>query len=206
MRTIGTLVMGAALAAAMSVGAATGQTAKPAPVVPVVGLITTIGDSDLTVARSDGTVVTLKLDDKTRYTKIVPLTIDDIKPNAYVGIGAKAGSDGVVTAVVVTVFPESSRGAGEGSRPWNQGADSTMTNGTVQQVVATNGHTVTVTYNGGQQQIAIPDGTPINGFELVDKSALVSGAPVLVRATQTDVNTFTAVAVNIGSGGYTPKG
>lgn len=205
MRTIRILAMGFALAAAMTAGAQA-QTAKPAPVVPVVGLVTSIGDSDLTIARADGTVVTVKLDDKTRYTKIVPLTIDDIKPNSYVGIGAKAGSGGTVSAVVVTVFPESSRGVGEGSRPWTQGADSTMTNGTVQQVVGTNGHTVTVTYKGGQQQIVIPDGTPINGFELVDKSALVSGGPVLVRAMQTDDSTFTAVAVNIGSGGYTPKG
>jgi hypothetical protein len=133
------------------------------------------------------------------------MSIDDIKAGSYIGAGAMADGKGGNTAVEITVFPESARGAAEGFRQWNQGPDSTMTNGTVSQVVGTSNRTLTVTYDGGQQSVTIPDGTPITTFEMADKTALTVGAHVVVRALKADDGTLTAGFVSVGKDGYVPK-
>lgn len=52
------------------------------------------------------------------------------------------------------------RGVGEGHRPFDLGTGGTRTNGTVGDVVATNGRTVKVTYKGGEKTIVVPPDTP----------------------------------------------
>lgn len=173
---------------------------------PIVGTVSSATDTELDIAKPDGSLAPVKLTDKTRFSYVSALTIAEIQPNAYVGVGATTGADGTSTAVEVTVFPESARGLAEGHGPWTQGPDSTMTNGTVAQVVATNGHTLTVTYKDGQQEIVVPDGTPVTTFALADRSALVVGANVLVRATKAEDGSYTASFVSIGKDGYVPKG
>ena len=94
------------------------------------------------------------------------------KAGSYIGAGAMKDGKGGNTAVEITVFPEAMRGAAEGFSQWNQGPDSTMTNGTVSQVVGTSNRVLTVTYKGGQQSVTMPDGTPVTTFEPADKTAL----------------------------------
>ena len=195
-----------ALAGLLALGAQGGMAQNRPPTTPIMGAVATVTDTQLDLTKADGTTAAIKLTDKTRLTYVSALKIEDIQPNSYVGVGAMTGADGTSTAVEVTVFPESARGVAEGFGPWNQGAGSTMTNGTVSQVVASSGHTLTVTYKGGQQQIVVPDGTPVTTFALADKSALVAGAQVLVRATKADDGSLTAVFVSIGKDGYLPKG
>lgn len=193
-----------ALAATLVFGA--GAAMAQTKTTPLAGTVSAVTDTEVDITKADGSSVAVKLGDKTRYTFVSALKIDDIQPNSYVGVGAMTGADGTSTAVEITVFPESARGAGEGFKPWNQGASSTMTNGTVSQVVATSGHTLTVTYAGGQQTIVVPDGTPVTTFTMADKSALTVGAVVLVRAIQASDGSYTAGFVSIGKDGYVPKG
>jgi hypothetical protein len=194
-----------ALASLLALGASSAL-AQNRPTTPVMGIVATVTDTELDLTKPDGTATAIKLTDKTRYSYVSALRIEDIQPNSYVGVGAMTGADGISTAVEVTVFPESARGVAEGFGPWNQGANSTMTNGTVSQVVATSGHTLTVTYKGGQQEIVVPDGTPVTTFTLADKSALVAGAAVLVRAIKAEDGSLTAAFISIGKDGYVPKG
>jgi hypothetical protein len=196
-----TMLVAAALLALWS-GAAVAQSKTT----PILGTVSAVTGTELDLTKPDGSVASLKLTDKTRFAYVTAMTVGDIQPNSYVGVGATTGADGTNTAVEVTVFPESARGAGEGHGPWNQGPSSTMTNGTVAQVVSSNGHTLTVTYKDGQQDIVVPDGTPVTTFALADKSALVTGANVLVRATKGEDGSFTAGFVSIGKDGYVPKG
>jgi hypothetical protein len=195
-----------AVAGIFALGASTAMAQTRPPTTPVAGIVVTVTDSEVDITKADGTLAAIKLGDKTRYSFVSALKIEDILPNSYVGVGAKTGADGTSTAVEVTVFPESARGVGEGFGPWNQGTTSTMTNGTVSQVVATSGHTLTVTYKGGQQEIMVPDGTPVTTFTLADRSALVVGAQVLVRAIKADDGSLTAGFVSVGKDGYVPKG
>ncbi|MCX7296420.1 MAG: hypothetical protein NTU64_05955, partial [Hyphomicrobiales bacterium] len=58
-------------------------------------------------------------------------TLADLKPGAFIGVGAMPQPDGSQRAIQVTVFAESQRGTGEGFRPWDRMPNSTMTNATV---------------------------------------------------------------------------
>ena len=98
----------------------------------------------------------------------------------------------------------SARGVAEGFSQWNEGPDSTMTNGTVSQVVGTNNRVLTVTYKGGQQSVTLPDNTPVTTFEVTDKTALMVGAHVVVRAIKNDDGSLTAGFVSVGKDGFVP--
>lgn len=82
--------------------------------------------------------------------------------------------------------------------------NSTTTNGSVATATA-NGNVklLTVTYNGGEQNILIPPTAPIVAFVLGDASIVKPGAAVFVNADQTDGKT-TAALVAVGSHGLTP--
>ena len=49
---------------------------------------------------------------------VVKATLADIKPGAFVGVGAMPQPDGSQKAIRVMIFAESQRGTGEGHRPW----------------------------------------------------------------------------------------
>lgn len=194
-----------ALAGVMMMADAGVVLAQTPGTVVVNGTIAAVTATELDVTAADGTKSVITLDAKTQYDWAMPGTIADIKPGSYVGAGAVSDGNGASTAMEITVFPESERGFAEGFRPWDQGANSTMTNGTVSQVVGTSNSVLTVTYNGGQQTVTIPDGTPITTFSPADASALTVGANVVVRAFKGDAGALTADFVTIGKDGYVQK-
>ncbi len=53
-------------------------------------------------------MIALKAD--TPVTALKNIKLEDIKPGAFVGTAAMAGTDGKLTATEVLVFPESARG------------------------------------------------------------------------------------------------
>jgi hypothetical protein len=173
--------------------------AKPAMVV-VNGTIAAVSGDEVDVTTADGSKSPVMMTDKTRIALSMPIAIDQIKPGSYVGAGAQADGKGGNTAMEITVFPESARGLGEGFRKWDQGPNSTMTNGTVSEVVGTSNRTITVTYKGGKQSVTIPDGTPITTFSNGDKTALVAGAKVNVRATKAADGKLTAGYISVEQG------
>jgi len=198
--------LAAAAILALAAGPGLAQMAPRAPTAKVDGVIAALSGNELDLTEADGSKAVVMLTDKTRIALSSPMQIDDIKPGSYVGAGAMADGKGGNTAVEITVFPESARGLGEGFRKWDQGPNSTMTNGTVSQVVGTNNRTLTVTYKDGQQQVTIPDGTPITTFGVADKTALVAGAHVVVRAFKGTDGTLTAGFVTVGKDGFVPRG
>ena len=82
--------------------------------------------------------------------------------------------------------------------------NSTMTNGSIATATA-NGDVklLTVTYNGGEQNILIPPTAPIVAFVPGDASIVTPGAAIFVQADETDGKT-TAGLVAVGSHGLTP--
>ena len=91
---------------------------------------------------------------------VVKATIADIKPGAFVGVGAMPQPDGSQKAIRVMIFAESQRGTGEGHRPWAQ-PGSTMTNATVDTTVSSvDGQVLMVKYKDGEKKIVIPPGSP----------------------------------------------
>ena len=180
--------------------------AQNAPPSKLAGVIDAVSGNDLDLTAADGSKVAVTLNDKTRIALSMPITVDEIKPGSYVGAGAMADGKGGNTAMEITVFPETARGLGEGFRQWDQGPNSTMTNGTVSTVLGTSNRTITVTYKGGQQSVTIPDGTPIVTFANGDKSQLAAGVHVVVRGRKGDDGKIAAGFVSVGKDGSIPPG
>jgi len=199
------LLAAASLIAVAGPAFAQSMQARP-PVEKISGVITTVSGDEVDITAADGSKDAVMLGDKSRIALTMPIAIDEIKSGSFIGAGAQADGKGGNTAVEITVFPESARGLGEGFRKWDQGPNSTMTNGTVSEVVGTSNRTLTVTYKGGQQKVTIPDGTPITTFAVADKTALVAGAHVVVRGFKGADGKVAAAFITVGKDGYVPQG
>jgi hypothetical protein len=129
------------------------------------GAIDAIDGHQMRLSTGGGAKVTLALPDDVRVAIIAPIAIDAIKPGAFIGTAAVAQPDGTLKALEVHVFPEAQRGTGEGHRPWDLGPGSTMTNGTVGDLKVSNGRLLTLTYQGGEQKVLVPENAPVVTFE-----------------------------------------
>ena len=82
--------------------------------------------------------------------------------------------------------------------------NSTMTNGAVQSAIEQGGaQRLTVTYNGGKQTILVPPTAPIVAFQPADRTAVMTGGHVFIRASE-DGGKVTANFVAAGKDGLTP--
>jgi hypothetical protein len=168
------------------------------------GAIDMIGAHEVRVVTRGGDKVTLKLPDDVTVTIIAPIAIDAIKPGSFIGTAAVTQPDGTLKALEIQVFPESMRGVGEGHRPWDLGAGSTMTNGTVGDLKVSNGRLLTLTYKGGEQKVFVPENAPVITYEPGSKAALQQGAHVIVTATHNADETLTATRIGVGKDGLIP--
>ncbi|MDR3536403.1 MAG: DUF5666 domain-containing protein [Acetobacteraceae bacterium] len=168
------------------------------------GTIDTVSGDSLALTLRDGTKASVALPANLRVTWLTVAQPSDLKEGSYIGTAAVRQPDGTLKALEIQVFPASMRGVGEGTRDWDLGADSSMTNGTVGSLKATNGRTITVTYPGGEKQVVVPDDVPFVTYELTDRSALTPGAHVLVNGTRAADGTVTAASVSVGKNGLVP--
>jgi hypothetical protein len=135
---------------------------------------------------------------------IVPMHLEDIKPGSYIGCAALPQADGTLRALEIHVFPENMRGTGEGHRPFDLQPHSTMTNGTVGTVTGSNGRTLTVTYQGGEQTITVAPDTPIVTYEPGTPSLLAPTAHLIATVRRAPDGALTATRVSVGKDGLVP--
>jgi RNase P/RNase MRP subunit p29 len=191
------------LAAGFIAPAAFAQTPAPAPT-GVRGAIISVSGDNLVVKTNRGAEQAIKLDKDTRVAAISLANINDIKPGSYIGAAAIPQPDGSQKALEVHVFPPALAGTGDGHRPFDLAPNSTMTNGTVGDVVASNGRTLTLKYKGGEKKIIVPEDVPIVNIEAGDRSLLVVGAKVVVRARKNPDGSLTAASISAGKNGVAP--
>jgi hypothetical protein len=168
------------------------------------GVIDEIDDHELRVMTRPGKEITLKLADNAGVTWIEPIAVDAIKPGSFIGTAAVTQPDGSLKALEIQVFPEAMRGVGEGHRPWDLGADSTMTNGTVGDLKVAKGRKLTLMYKGGEQEVFVPENAPVITYEPATKAALTKGAHVIVTTSQNPDATMTATRIGVGKNGLVP--
>ena len=97
------------------------------------------------------------------------------------------------------------KGTGEGSFAWDLKPNSSMTNATVADAVkSVDGHTVTVTYQGKEKKIAIPDGTPVVTFASATEDDLKPGATVFVPSEKVADGSMASGRVVVGTNGVVP--
>jgi len=153
--------------------------------------------------------VSVKLPEDVRIGGVEAAQLSDIAAGKYVGTTAVKQADGNLKALEVHIFPESSRGTGEGHRPWDLQPGSTMTNANVEKVeqVAVEkiqGQLITLKYKDGEQKIFIPPGTPIVRNVPGDRSLLKPGTGVYIPAVRGEDGTLTASRITAGVGGIMP--
>jgi hypothetical protein len=176
--------------------------APASPTVRIRGTIQSVGDAGITVKARTGEVVVLALGDKLTVSEVMPIELGDIKPGSYIGTAAVPQSDGTLRSLGVTVFPESSRGVGDGHRPFDLGPESTMTNGAVADLVAApEGRKLLLKYKDGEKTVLVPPGTQVVTFKPADRSLLVVGANVSLTAQEINGKP-TALRITAGRNGF----
>ena len=178
--------------------------AQDAPQLHVRGTVVSLEGSTLKVATREGDTVDVALADGWVVSGVARAEVADIKLGDFVGIASLSTADGGDGALEVLIFPPELKGAGEGSYGWDLQPESSMTNATVADAVTgVDGRTVTVSYNGEQKEIAIPDGTPVVTFAPATQADLVPGAVVFIAAEKTADGTVGHQVV-VGKDGVVP--
>jgi Domain of unknown function (DUF5666) len=188
-------------------GAAVGQTAaiaQTATPVRVRGTIDAVDAQTMRVTSRDGQHVTLAVAPDIVVTAILPASIADIKPGSYIGTAAMPQEDGSLLAFEIQLFPDSMRGIGEGHHPWDLQPQSTMTNGTVGDVVVTQGRTLTLRYKDGEKKVVVPEKAPIITYAPATAAMLTPGAHVIVTAIRQPDGSLVAQRVGVGKDGLVP--
>ena len=181
--------------------AAFGQ--APSPTVRVRGTVQSVEGQVLTVKSREGDSVPITLKDGWTIGGIKAATLADIKPGAFIGTAAMPRGDGPMTAIEVLVFPPGVK-SGEGHYGWDLLPESTMTNATVASTVAgVSGPVITLTYPGGEKQVAVTADTPLVTFAPAEKSDLKPGTAVFLSATR-DGSGLATSRVTVGNNGIAP--
>lgn len=172
------------------------------------GKIAALEKGALKVTTAAGDVLVNFADD-VRIGGVEAAKLTDIGAGSYVGATSVKQSDGSLKALEVHIFPESSRGTGEGHRPWDLQPGSTMTNANVEkveQVAVANvqGQLLTLKYKDGEQKILVPPSTPIVKNVAGDRSLLKPGTGVYIPAVRAEDGTITATRITVGVGGVMP--
>jgi hypothetical protein len=168
------------------------------------GTIEALSDGRLTLRERGGRRIELAIAPDVRVTEVYPVTLADVTPGSFVGVGGMPQADGSQRAIAVVLFPESMRGTGEGHRPFDFLPQSTMTNATVADVVgATDGQRLQLRYQGGAQTIVVAKETPVVSLRPADRSLLAVGGGVSLTAEEVDGQPV-ATRINASRNGFAP--
>jgi hypothetical protein len=173
-----------------------------APQTRIRGVVERLDGQSLTVKTPEGAAVTVALAPNYSVGAVVKAAMADIRKGSFIGVGARPLAGGGLTAVQVFIFPEAMRGTGEGHRPWAVLPDSTMTNATVAETVSrVEGASVTLTYPGGEQTIAITPEANIIMAAPALATDLVAGAQVALTASRQADGSLSSGRVTIARAG-----
>ncbi len=170
------------------------------------GVIEGIDGDVITVKSRAGQDVKLHMATNMMVQGITKISMSDIKVGSFVGATTVPAPNGGQKAVEVHVFPENMRGTGEGSRPWDLGANSTMTNATVaaDTVAGNDGHTLTVSYKGGEKKVEVTPDTPVVTYVPGDKTELKAGAKIIAFTKKLPDGSLEANRIGVGRDGIAP--
>jgi hypothetical protein len=169
------------------------------------GILTSVKGDVAQVTTFQGVVVVVDLVPRTKFADVTYAKITDIKPGSFVGSAAVPQPDGSLKALEVHVFAPALRGSGEGNRAWQgDGRTGSMTNGTVGDLVLTNGRTMTVNYHGGQKKIVVPLDVPIVFIDAGSRADFVLGEHIVVFGEKGAGGALKADRVLVGRDGLVP--
>jgi hypothetical protein len=198
------LLLSGMLSLAPTLGMAAVQDQAAQPKI-VRGTITNVAGNKLKVDEGNGNVDEITMTSDVKIAVVSSASVSDIKPDSYVGVAAKPASGGTLQAIEVHIFPPSMRGTGEGTRNWDLGAGSSMTNGTVAKVDSVAENKLTVSYRGGEKIISITPSTKIVALAPGNRDELKPGTKAFIPISGSgSEGSLQATRMTIGSGGMAP--
>ena len=170
------------------------------------GTIESIDGNTLSIKTREGNEMKVNMTADITVIGIAKTSLSEIKPGSYIGVSGMPQPDGSQKALAIHIFPEAMRGAAEGFRPWDLRPNSTMTNATVAQTVASvDGQVIEVKYKDGEKKVVVPADAPIVAFVTGEKSEIKPGAKVIIfGATKKDDGSLETSRIGVGRGGITP--
>ncbi len=199
LRTLPLLALSLLLICSQAIG-------QPAQNRRIRGTVASLDGNVLMVKARDGTSVKINLTENWAVTAYTKAQVSDIKVGTFIGVGGTPQPDGSQRAVSINIFPESARGLGEGSRPWDQAPNGTMTNANVAQAVASaDGQTLLLKYKDGEKKIIVPPATPIALFGPGEKAEVKPGVAVAITAVTKPDGSLETARVGVGRDGLVPN-
>ncbi len=171
------------------------------------GTITTVDHDTLSLSTASGPA-TILLSPTTRLAYVVKADFSAIKAGTAIGTVAVTGPDGMLRAREVQIFLPSAVPP-FGSQPWDSEPGSSMINAPVSTMTDAKvdnvaGHVLTISLPSGDKQVFVPPTVPVVTFAAADRSALVTGAHVIVFAVKHDDGSMTISSVQVGQNGLVP--
>lgn len=203
----------AAFAAIMLLGAGGPSLVQPAHAqtdneLRVRGTISAIAADSVTVLTAAGEQIAVKLSPSYNVIAYAPIRLQDVAPNAYVGVASTPQADGSFRALSVVVFPEAFRGLNEGTKGWDLGPQSRMTNATVAQLAGQpdGGREILLRFgsNAQTQRVVVTPQTVVSTFGPADKALVAVGAKVVLFAARAADGTISSGIVAVGADGKVP--
>ncbi|MGA8898117.1 hypothetical protein [Bradyrhizobium sp.] len=170
------------------------------------GTIESIDGKTMNIKTREGTDVKVKMTDDISVIGIAKTSLSEIKQGSYIGVSAMPQPDGSQKALAIHIFPEAMRGAAEGFRPWDLRPNSTMTNATVAQTVASvDGQVIEVKYKDGEKKVVVPPDAAIVAFVTGEKSEIKPGAKIIIfGAKKLDDGSLETNRIGVGRDGIAP--
>ena len=184
------------IAAAVMLVVPMAASAAPGDQVSVVnGTIAAVNGSSVTVAPASGAEKVVKIEPETLILSRETTTLSTIKPGDAMGVAAKRGADGSLTAISINIIaPELWSRARKGQFPMESG--DVMTNAVVMQVAdRVEGRTLYLKYNDGAAAIIVPAAAEIHRVTAMRFGDLKPGMRVTVRGVADPDGTIKASSI-----------
>ena len=192
--------------AVVSVLASSAWAQQPPAPTRIRGTIDAVDGKTLSIKTREGTDVKVNMTDDLTVIGIAKSSLSEIKQGSYIGVSAMPQPDGSQKAIAIHIFMESQRGAAEGFRPWDLRPNSTMTNATVAQTVASvAGQVIEVKYKDGEKKVVVPPDAAIVAFAAGDKAEVKPGAKIIIfGAKKLDDGSLETNRIGVGRDGIAP--
>ena len=192
--------------AVVSVLASSAWAQQPPAPTRIRGTIESIDGKTLSIKTREGSDVKVNITDDIAVIGIAKTSLSDIKQGSYIGVSGMPQPDGSQKALAIHIFPEAMRGASEGFRAWDLRPNSTMTNATVAQTVASvDGQVIEVKYKDGEKKVVVPPDAAIVAFAAGDKAEVKPGAKIIIfGAVKKDDGSLETNRIGVGRDGIAP--
>ena len=180
--------------------------AQSAPTMRIRGEAVKIEGDVLSVKERSGQTLTVKLAPNFRVTELRKAALSEIAAGKYIGVTAMPQKDGTLRAIAIHIFPDAAKGTAEGHRAWDLAPETTMTNATVDGVVAAGGgSTIKLKYKDGEKTVAVTPETAIVAMGPGTPDMLKPGAKILIfGAVKAADGSLSTQGVVVGKDGLVP--